>query len=213
MPLTVYISNGVTLDKIIDETEGVPVCNVDNLGYWPDLAASILENAGALEKQPIAEGFRPEYYQAAIKGINYWTQFEKEGLFSFQISSDPQSADIYVFWVNHFVNKLGLALFVNDIKGLTAKRSFWLKDVQSGKRVPFKPVVIVLRTLDSAGKPTPTSDITAAAAHEFGHALGIEGHSNNPQDLMSIHLGNGIISNNDAATIRYLYHLVPDLVP
>jgi predicted Zn-dependent protease len=53
----------------------------------------------------------------------------------------------------------------------------------------------------------------ASAAHEFGHALGIEGHSTNPNDLMSIYYGHGVVSANDAATIRYLYHLTPDLIP
>jgi hypothetical protein len=31
--------------------------------------------------------------------------------------------------------------------------------------------------------------------------------------LMSVYYGHGAISTNDAATIRYLYHLQPDLIP
>jgi len=213
MPLTVYVSRGVTLDKFIDDTTGAPVCNVNNLAKWPDLAASVLENPSELEKQPIADGFLEEHYQAAIQGINLWKAFEKEGLFSFQFTDDRLDADIYVFWVHHFVNNLGLGLFANDIRGYTAKRSFYLSDIQAGKRPPFKPVVIVLRTTDSVGRPMPVARMKASAAHEFGHALGIEGHSTNPADLMSIYYGDGSISRNDAATIRYLYHIVPELVP
>jgi predicted Zn-dependent protease len=213
MPLKVFVSHGTTLDKIIDEESGVPVCNVGNLAHWPDLAASAIEKEGELQNQPVAEGFCPEHYDAAVQGISFWKRFEKDGLFSFQFTDDPSDADIYVFWVNHFVGNNGMALFASDIRGYTAKRSFWLKDIQSGKRPPFKPVVIVLRTTDAVGRPMALAKMRASAAHEFGHALGIEGHSGDPHDLMSVYYGNGTISNNDAATIRYLYHLVPDLVP
>jgi predicted Zn-dependent protease len=213
MPLKVYVSHGITLDKIIDEELGAPVCNVNNLPAWPDLAAKVLETPNELQNQPVAEGFCPEHYEMAKQGINSWSRFEKEGLFSFQFTEDPSDADIYVFWVHHFVNHLGLALFANDIRGYTAKRSFWLRDILAGKRPPFKPVVIMLRTTDSAGNMMPLNWMRASAAHEFGHALGIEGHSGNPHDLMSIYYGNGTISPNDAATIRYIYHIAPDLVP
>lgn len=213
MPLKVYVSHGKTLDKIIDDQSGVPICNVGNLAHWPDLAASLIEAQGQLENQPLAEGFCQEHYDAAIQGISFWKRFEKEGLLSFQFTDDPSDADIYVFWVNHFVGNNGMALFANDIRGYTSKRSFWLRDIQSGKQPPFKPVVIVLRTTDAVGRPMALNKMRASAAHEFGHALGIEGHSHDPHDLMSVYYGNGTISNSDAATIRYLYRLVPDLVP
>ena len=70
-----------------------------------------------------------------------------------------------------------------------------------------------MRTGSQSGEPIPYDHMKASAAHEFGHALGIEGHSSNPQDLMSIYYGRGVVSPNDAATIRYLYHQAPDLVP
>ncbi|MBK9769440.1 MAG: matrixin family metalloprotease [Candidatus Obscuribacter sp.] len=60
--------------------------------------------------------------------------------------------------------------------------------------------------------PWTLGRMKAAATHEFGHALGIEGHSTNPQDLMSMYYGRGVISPNDAATLRYLYCLQPDLI-
>ena len=109
-------------------------------------------------------------------------------------------------------------LFQNDIRGYTAKRSFPYAAVQAaiqaGKPVDFfRPVLCLLRTTDSANNPMSLDRMRASAAHEFGHALGIEGHSTNPGDLMSIYYGHGVVSANDAATIRYLYHLRPDLIP
>jgi hypothetical protein len=213
MPLKVYVSPGTSLDSFIDERLGAPSTNVDNIATWPDLVANVAENTDQLNNLPKADGFVPEHYDAAIQGISLWKAFEREGLFSFQFTNDPADADIYVFWTKHFVNKLGLALFENDIRGYTAKRSFSYCLIQQGKHADFRPVVTLLRTTDSSGNPMPISKMKAAAAHEFGHALGIEGHSTNPNDLMSVYYGHGVISGNDAATIRYLYHLTPDLIP
>ena len=83
------------------------------------LVASILENPGKLKALPKTQGFLPQHRQAALEGINFWKAFEKEGLFSFELTDNPMEADIHVFWVNHFVNRLGLALFSNDIRGYT----------------------------------------------------------------------------------------------
>jgi len=213
MPLKVYVSNGLTLEGIIDEEMGVPAVNVNNLSKWPDLLADVASNPDSLAELPVAQGFVPEHYQAALQGINMWKRFEPEGLFSFVLVDNPAQADIQVFWVHHFVDKMGLALFSGDIRGYTAKRSFPFKAIMSGGKADFKPVLVQLRTTEANGVSMPFAKMKAAAAHEFGHALGIEGHSTNPNDLMSLYYGQGTISPNDASTIRYLYHLTPDLIP
>ena len=212
MPLKVWVANGQAIDAILDPQLGAPYANVDNTNGWPDLVAHILETnkVGTL---PQAEGFTPQQRQAAIDGISMWKPFEKEGLISYVFTDDPLEADIHLFWVNHFVNKQGMALFSNDIRGYTAKRSFPYKAIMAGKQAAFKPVVIILRTTDKHGQPMTYSKMRAAAAHEFGHALGIEGHSRNPGDLMNVYYGNGTISGSDAATLRYLYHQTPALIP
>lgn len=213
MPLKVYLSNGKAIDGFIDPELAAPYVNVNNLDNWPDVVAWILEDPQRVAQLPTAEGFVPEHYQAALQGINMWKPFEKEGLFSYQITNDPGEADIHVFFINHFVDKLGLGLFAGDIRGYTAKRCFPLKQIMAGGHANFKPVVIVLRTLDTTGVPMPFNKMKASAGHEFGHALGIDGHSTNSNDLMSGYYGRGVLSTNDAATIRYLYHLTPDLIP
>lgn len=212
MPVKVYVAPGLTLDSIIDPQLGAPMTNVDGRDRWPDLVADVVSNPQQFQSLQVAQGYVPEHFQAAVQGINSWKAFERDGI-KFQIVDDPAEADIHVFWTNHFVNKLGLGLFQNDIRGYTAKRSFPYKAILSGKQAQFKPVVTLLRTTEGNGVTMPFVKMKASAAHEFGHALGIEGHSPYASDLMSVYYGRGVISTNDAATIRYLYHCTPDLIP
>jgi predicted Zn-dependent protease len=213
MPLKVWISPGLTLDSIIDNQLGAPVANTDNLAAWPNLVAQVVSNQEQLQSLKRADGYVDGHYQAAMEGVLSWKQFEREGLFSFQLTQDPGEADIYVFFTNHFVTKNGMALFAQDIRGYTSKTNFPYKAILAGGQADFKPAVIVLRTTDGQGQPMALGRLKAAATHEFGHALGIEGHSTNPSDLMSVYYGKGVISPNDAATIRHLYRLTPDLIP
>lgn len=212
MPLKVYVSHGRAIDGFIDQEVGAPIANTSNTGAWPDLVANILSTPGQFEGLPAASGYSEDMYSAAVAGLSMWKPFENESLFSYQLTDQPD-ADIFVFWVHHFVDKSGMGLFAGDIRGLTSKRSFPYRAILAGGKADFKPVVIMLRTSESNGAPMPLQKLRAAAAHEFGHALGIEGHSRNAADLMSLYYGNGTISPNDAATIRYLYHLTPDLIP
>lgn len=213
MPLKVYISQGLTLDSLLDPQLGAPYTNIDNLAGWPGLVANVVQNQKQWHSLNRAEGFLPGHYQAALEGIGAWKVFQNEGIIKYDLTSDPQEADIYVFFTKQFVDKLGMALFANDIRGYTSKTNFSYKAVMSGAKANFKPVVIILRTTDAHGAPMTLGRMKAAATHEFGHALGIEGHSTNPQDLMSMYYGRGVISPNDAATLRYLYRLQPDLIP
>jgi predicted Zn-dependent protease len=212
MPLKVYVSPGICLDGMIDQM-GAPLTNVDNRAHWPDVVADVIQNPQKFQTLPPAKGYVPQHAAAAIQGINSWKPFEKEGIISYALVDNPTEADIYVFWTDHFTDKLGMGLFQNDIRGYTAKRSFPYAAIQAGKMADFKPVVVLLRTTDSAGNPMSLDRMKASAAHEFGHALGIEGHSTNANDLMSIYYGHGTVSAGDAATLRYLYRQTPDLIP
>ena len=213
MPLKVYISHGLTLDSVMDPQLGAPVANTDNLPGWPKVVAQVIDNPHGIKSLTPAQNFIPGHYQAAVEGVLAWKSFEPEGLISYQLTEDPNDADIYVFFTHHFVTKLGMALFANDIRGYTSKTNFSYAQILKGGKANFQPVVVVLRTTDGLGQSMPLGKMKAAASHEFGHALGIEGHSTNNQDLMSIYYGRGVISQNDADTLRYLYHLTPDLIP
>lgn len=221
MPVRVWMSHGLSLDSIIDPVTGAPVTNTANTKGWPDAVMSVVQDRDQLTSLPTAQLFSEQQYQAALQGINSWKFLQGEGLCSYEMVENPEDADIYVFWTNHFVNKLGLALFENDIRGYTAKyllptsvvlQAIARNDLELVRR-SRKPVVILLRTAESDGTPIALGKMKASAAHEFGHALGIDGHSPFAGDLMSVYYGRGVVSANDAATIRYLYRHQPDLMP
>lgn len=81
MPLKVYVSPGLSIEKIIDPNLGACAFNVDNLDHWPDVAADLLQQPEQMAHLPLAQGFYQEYYQAAIDGINEWKPFEKKDYF------------------------------------------------------------------------------------------------------------------------------------
>lgn len=213
MPLKVYVSNGLAIDQILDPALGAAYTNTDHVDRWPAFVAGVLQNQEQFNSLPQAQGYLPQHRTAAIEGINFWKRFEKEGLLSFDFTDDPMEADIHVFFVNHFVNQLGLGLFANDIRGYTSKNCFPYKQILAGRHANFQPVVILLRCAEKNGEPMPLAKMRAASGHEFGHALGIDGHSKNAGDLMSMYYGNGTLSPSDIATIRYLYKSTPDLIP
>jgi predicted Zn-dependent protease len=225
MPLRVYIAHGTCLDDAgIDPAYGGPLSNTDNTAGWPDLVYKLVKSPEGLNNLRVAEGYTEQMWQAAAQGINQWKRFEKEGLYSFELTEDPQEANVFFFWTNHFVGKNGMALFANDIRGYTAKHLLPYAQVAGALNAgntdlierSLRPVVVQLRTTDSGGInriAMPLEKMVPAAAHEMGHVLGIDGHSTNSQDLMSVYYGHGQISANDAATIRYIYRLAPDYLP
>lgn len=220
MPVRVWVSPGLSLDSIIDPATGAPVTNTANTKAWPDAVINVMQS-GQMDRLPIAQQYSEQQWQAAVQGINSWKFLEKDGLCKYEYVENPEDADVYVFWTHHFVNKLGLALFENDIRGYTAKyllptsavmQAIARNDLELIRR-SRKPVVILLRTAEADGTPIALGKMKASAAHEFGHALGIDGHSPFAGDLMSIYYGRGVVSANDAATIRYLYRRPADLMP
>lgn len=227
MPFKVWVSHGLTLDKIIDPATGAPVTSKDNTAHWGDAVIQVVQS-GQLDKLPIAEGYSEPQYEAACRGILAWKVLEKEGLLSYDLTDNPDDADVYIFWTPRFVNKLGLALFENDIRGETSR---WLLPAQAVEeairnnnfdliRRSRKPVVILLRTTLADGTTMSPVRMQENATHEMGHALGIDGHSPYATDIMSASYGgprgrDGAAgpSANDLATMRYLYRHQAQMIP
>jgi tetratricopeptide (TPR) repeat protein len=72
---------------------------------------------------------------------------------------------------------------------------------------------IIIAMQNPQGRLLSDAEIKYIALHEIGHALGIRGHSKNPDDIMytSIQPQNTRLTDRDIATIRALYTRKPDI--
>jgi hypothetical protein len=84
--------------------------------------------------------------------------------------------------------------------------------VLSGRNY-IQDVQIEIATTSPGGLPYTNNGMKISSLHEIGHALGLWGHSDNPNDLM-YYTGPAIgysISENDALTLNALYALRADV--
>lgn len=134
-------------------------------------------------------GFKPHYMEYIVWSLSSWSQ-ALNGRLSYQFTNNPAEADITVDWVPRFSDRY--------IAGLTTFR-VGHADIQ-------------IKT-----EGVPEKDIKTNIIHEFGHALGIAGHSENPNDIMvgvrrwrrgtEAENYNPQLSRNDIQAIRRLYSI------
>ncbi len=197
MPLLIWISPGLKLpDCPFSSIEDTRVQTVIDMFQNPG------NPFAGLEQSP---GWRPEVNDQVAAGIEQWRQFQNEGLFSFAFTDDPRNAHICVFFLDSFRDSSqpgGIA-----IGGNTCAQIYPIEWTRT-MNIKQKPVVIELSTLVN---DTPEK-MMGAAAHEFGHALGIKAHSPYREDIMYQDRMVDHLSEADKATIRWLYHRTPQFV-
>lgn len=137
------------------------------------------------------------YIDAAKSALSSWQQ-ASDGLISFAYTVDPNLADVKIVFK-------GVAQKTeNQILGLTQHTS---------KNGYIDKVQVTLYTLGPNYKMLTAADVYNVALHEFGHMLGIWGHSDSKNDVMyslyDVHgQSNRInLSNSDKNTIKALYEI------
>jgi tetratricopeptide (TPR) repeat protein len=118
------------------------------------------------------------------------------GKISFRETYDPNLTDIAVHWRTGFHD--------SSILGLERP------NVISGKYLVEADIEI---TLTTDGKSIDNKKVKATALHEIGHALGMNGHSPYPGDLMFYSAQSGVykLSPRDIRTIQLIYNTTPDI--
>jgi predicted Zn-dependent protease len=129
--------------------------------------------------------YRPQYKKYVLESLRAWNS-ALDGRLTYTLATRAKDADITVDWVPSFSDRY--------IAGIT-NYSVGHADMQ-------------IKTIG-----VPDKDIKCNIMHEFGHALGIAGHSDNPDDIM---VGvrrwhrdnlpyNPTLSKRDIQAIRRLY--------
>jgi predicted Zn-dependent protease len=196
MPLKIWISPGLKL----------PECPFDQIqATRVDTVVQLLNQPTPLAGLQQAQGWTEHTNDVVAAGIEEWRQFENEGLFSFVFCDDPRIADIVVFFPEAFRDASSPGGIM--IGGVTSATVYPIQQAHSIK-IRQKPVVIEL----SLAVNYTDDRLYGAAAHEFGHALGIKAHSEKRQDIMFRDRIVNHLSPSDKATIRWLYHQKPAYV-
>jgi hypothetical protein len=141
-----------------------------------------------IEEHPRNEAlYKPQYRKFVLESIRDWNE-ALDGRLSYTLTRNRQEADITVDWVSSFDDRY--------VAGITTYSV-------GHAGVEIKTVGV------------PEKDIKCNILHEFGHALGISGHSNHPGDIMvgmrRWHRDNTPyepkLSKRDVQAIRRLYSL------
>lgn len=106
--------------------------------------------------------WNPQYNQLLFQAFHEWSD-TLEGRFIFQQIQDKSQADLCVKW------------------SYQDKESA-MDELASGAKIGSGGVTLGLH--DAYEKPFAKEEVYATCLHEIGHALGITGHSSNPEDIM-----------------------------
>ena len=129
--------------------------------------------------------------EAVRRGILDWTDVAKPGVPSFRFVGDRGDADIPVVWA-------------------PASRGWWVAfaayDLTVDSKI-FRMNRILVAARYPDGEVATLEDLYMTMLHETGHALGLIGHSPEPEDVMyeKGHWLSGGLTDRDRDTLRMLY--------
>ncbi len=141
------------------------------------------------------QGWNNGMRQVVLYAMQSW-QSASKGKVTFTTTQNENNADIIVRWQRNFAdNILGVSPF--QTAGDTIIRS----DISLAVFYP------------NSSTPIPLEELKGIAVHEMGHAIGIKGHSPDPNDIMFYAKArkSSAPSQRDINTIGMLYNLEADV--
>lgn len=119
-------------------------------------------------------GYKPAYKQMIAQAFDEWSS-QSNGLISWRQASDPRNADIVCTWTDSPTIKPG-AVEAGQTRTLVQT------DRYSGTGQLVRAQISILTEL--MGRPFTDANMYKTCLHEVGHALGLQGHSDVPSDIM-----------------------------
>jgi len=156
-----------------------------------------------------AAGFRNSFGQDLSDALNEWSQ-ATEMRVTFQLVSNLNQSDIYCDWTSDpsRIVQNGAAV-EGGLTKLTAQQT------NSGPDVQISRARMTILTTSSGGQPRNDNAMKKVCLHEVGHAIGLNGHSGNNQDIMFFSETNTdwpLLSARDKATASRLYAGYPPMM-
>jgi len=143
------------------------------------------------------QGWTAEHNNTVLRAMQSW-QSASRGRIRFTRVSTPNNADIMVRWQRDFAH--------DNYLGVSPYKSYGNIIVQSDVNLAvYYP---------KSATPMSLTDISTTALHEFGHALGLKGHSPYPTDVMyfsSNEFERTALSERDINTMQMLYSTEADV--
>ena len=148
-------------------------------------------------------GYNPFFKEALMNAFTSWAEATGNKL-KMSLVTSPQSANIVCNWTDNPNQIVDRGRLVEG--GLTRLSGQPLPD---GQNVNLGGATITILTRSrSTGQMMSQDEIIKVCLHEVGHAIGINGHSNNNADIMFFSESPSIrpvLSRRDQATAALLY--------
>lgn len=187
--------------------------NKEGPDYFDTLIADKGPEKWSQEKMPLKvfidtgrnmKDFPKEWPAIMYESLQSWVQ-ATENRISIVAVPNADQADIYCDWTTDAkqlkANATGAESGHTDVEWAMSR-----KDPTRTRNLIRARVRILI--IDSKGRPIDADSLKKTCLHELGHALGIDGHSGNPRDIMFFGESTSCLpalSKRDKATIQKLY--------